>query len=78
MSELDNVNGNLIDNAAPTPSGWHIQKNVKPIPDRRFDWDFWHDEFDGADGGNGLCGTAASWNDAVEQCWEIENERLCN
>lgn len=52
------------------PKGWHIEKNVKPIPNRSWDWDFWHDAHDGE---NGLCGTASSYEDAVEQCWEIED-----
>jgi hypothetical protein len=54
------------------PTGWHIEKNVKPIPDRRFDYDFWHDDYDGADGGNGLAGTASSIDDALRQISEIE------
>ncbi len=37
------------------PDGWHIECNPKPIPDRRFDWDYWHDEVDEE---NGLCGSA--------------------
>ena len=51
--------------------GWHIERNVKPIPDRRHDYDFWHDEYDG---GNGLAGTAESIDDAMRQISEIENE----
>lgn len=62
-----------LDNPPLPPDGWHIEKNIKPIPDRHFDWDFWHDDYDGSDGGNGLAGNAANWDDAVEQCWQIEN-----
>ena len=51
------------------PKGWHIERNMKPIPDRRFDFDFWHDDHDGD---NGLCGTAASYADAVDQINDIE------
>ena len=54
------------------PPGWHIEKNTKPIPDRRHDYDFWHDNYDGADGGNGLAGTASSIDDALYQISEIE------
>lgn len=46
----------------------------KPIPDRRHDYDFWHDNYDGADGGNGLCGTASSIEDAMRQIREINEE----
>lgn len=55
--------------------GWHIEKNMKPIPDRNYDYDFWHDDYDGADGGNGLAGTAKSFDDAARQIGEIERER---
>jgi hypothetical protein len=61
-----------LDNPPMPPHSWHIEKNPKPIADRRFDFDFWHDDYDGADGGNGLAGNAASWEDAVKQCWAIE------
>lgn len=63
------------DCAFPECKGWHIELNVKPIPDRRHDYDFWHDDYDGADGGNGLYGTAESVIDAMEQIAEIESER---
>lgn len=58
----------------PVADGWHIVYSPKPIPDRRHDYDFWHDNYDGADGGNGLCGTASSVGDAIEQIKEIEQE----
>lgn len=60
----------------PECMGWHIEKNPKSIPDRRHDYDFWHDDYDGADGGNGLAGTAASFDDAARQIAEIEAERI--
>ena len=59
----------------PDCIGWHIEKNMKPIPDRRHDYDFWHDDYDGADDGNGLCGTAGSIVDAMEQIAEIERNK---
>ena len=62
------------DLAFPYCMGWRIEKNVKPIPDRRHDYDFWRDDYDGADGGNGLCGTASSIIDAIEQIKEIERQ----
>jgi len=54
------------------PTGWYITHNPKPIPDRSHDYDFVHDNYDGADGGNGLCGTAKSFTDAIAQIKEIE------
>ena len=57
------------DCCAPECKGWTIVKNVKPIPDRRFDYDFWHDE---NDIDNGLCGNAESYQDACAQIVEIE------
>ena len=63
------------DCAFPDCMGWYIEKNVKPIPDRQHDYDFWHADYDGADGGNGLCGTATSIVDAMEQIAAIEEER---
>jgi hypothetical protein len=63
------------DGSVPGCIGWHIEKNLKPIPDRRHDYDFWHDDYDGADGGNGLCGTAESIVDAIKQIADIERER---
>ena len=58
------------------PNGWHIEYNPKPIPDRRHDYDFWHDDYDGADGGNGLAGTAVNKEDVLEQIREIDKEGL--
>ena len=49
--------------------GWHITHNPKPIPDRRFDYDFSHDNHDGD---NGLCGTGDSVADCLKQIEEIE------
>ena len=55
-----------------SPEGWNIVLNVKHIPDRRHDFDFWHDDYDGAEDGNHLCGTACNVGDAVEQIRGIE------
>lgn len=40
------------------PECWHVKYNPKPIPDRRWDWDYWHDDYDycGETGSNGLSG----------------------
>ena len=50
-------------------NGWNIELNKKPIPDRMFDYDFWHDDHDGD---NGLSGSAASFDDAVQEILRIE------
>ena len=64
------------DCAFPECIGWTIEKNVKPIPDRSHDYDFWHKDYDGADGGNGLAGTAASIIDAMNEITQIEIVRI--
>lgn len=69
---FERVSERGLDAPAMPPEGWHIVKNVKPIPDRQFDWDYWHENYDGVEDGNRLCGAAASWDDAVAQCWEME------
>lgn len=51
--------------------GWHIEYNPKPIPDRRFDWDYWHDDHDGE---NLLFGMAESESHAIEIIKEKEKE----
>lgn len=44
---------------------YHILYNPKPIPDFRFDYDFWHDGYDGAiDSKDIRSGTGAS----IEEC----------
>ena len=62
----------LFDCTFPYCIGWSITYNPKPIPDRRYDYDFVHEDYDGP--GNGLCGTAASVIDAIEQIAEIEED----
>jgi hypothetical protein len=44
--------------------GWTITYNPKPIPTRDDDWDYIHEDYDGE---NGLCGTAGSYLEAVQQ-----------
>lgn len=51
---------------------WTIEFDPPPIPLRQFDYAFSHDDYDGADGGNGLAGRAASVQDALDQISEIE------
>jgi hypothetical protein len=54
-----------------TYDGWKIERNVKPIPDRNHDYDFFHDD---VDVGNNLHGTAKNVEDALMQIQEIEEE----
>lgn len=61
---------------------WTIEKNPKPIPTTAHDWDFVHVDYDGAPSGDenepyatdNRCGTAPSYDDAVKQIIEIEEE----
>jgi len=47
---------------------WRFQYNAKPIPDRGHDWDYWHEEYDGAeDSGDTRKGTARTFADALEE-----------
>lgn len=53
---------------------WNIEYEPKPIPDRRHDWSFAHEDFDGApDSHDHRCGTAASVEDALRQIREMEH-----
>ncbi|HEY9219508.1 MAG TPA: hypothetical protein VIO94_15785 [Phenylobacterium sp.] len=57
--------------------GWWIDYDPPPIPTRNCDWQFWHDDFDGApDGNDNRCGSAASLEDAKAEIdlWIEENE----
>ncbi len=48
--------------------GYTISHDPKPIPDRSADFDFSHEDFDGApDSGDNRCGTAGSLKDACSQ-----------
>lgn len=51
---------------------WRIERNPKPIPDRRHDWDWYHVDYDGTpDSNDNRCGTASSATDAIRQIQEI-------
>lgn len=52
------------------PDGWHITYNPKPLS--TYDYDFYHDNYDGE---NGLAGTAEDIYDASEQINEIIAEK---
>jgi hypothetical protein len=55
-----------------TYRGYNIAHNPKPIPVRQFDWDFWHDDYDGE--GDNRCGSASSEDDAKLMIDDIEDE----
>ena len=56
---------------------WHIDFDPPPIPTRNCDWQFWHDDFDGAEDANdNRCGYAASLEEAKAEIdlWYDERE----
>ena len=56
------------------PSGWTVRYSPKAIPSRRFNYDFWHDDYNGVDDENHPAGTAASLDDAIRLIKYIEAE----
>jgi hypothetical protein len=56
--------------------GYIIKYDPKPIPDRGFDWDYYHEDYDGApDSGDRRCGAVATMADAKDMIDElIEDE----
>ena len=52
---------------------YKIEYNPKPIPTNQFDWDWWHEDFDGAiDSVDDRCGTAPSRIQCLKRIEEIE------
>jgi len=52
---------------------WHIQYDPPPIPVRHWDWQFWHDDYDGApDSNDNRSGAAASLDAAKAEIDERE------
>ena len=50
-----------------------VQPDPPPIPDRSYDWNFHHDDFDGApDSGDTRCGYAASPQACYDAIDELE------
>lgn len=59
-----------------TYRGYTIRYDPPPIPDRRWDWQFQHDQFDGAeDSGDRRYGQAASPQDCMYAIDEIEDDK---
>lgn len=53
--------------------GYTLSLDPKPIPDRSHDWDFSHEDFDGApDSGDNRCGKARSLEDACRQIDDMQ------
>lgn len=56
-----------------THRGYGISYDPPPIPDRRYDWAFAHDDYDGApDSGDMRCGVGPSIEDCKRQIDELE------
>jgi hypothetical protein len=59
---------------------WHISRNPKPIPDRSFDWDFYHEDYDGApEETNGppadnRCGNGKNISACIDRIKDLEEE----
>lgn len=54
--------------------GYHIQYDPKPIPTRNFDYDFWHEDYDGPeDRRNGNAGSVRDCMIEIDD--RIEDER---
>ena len=49
---------------------WWVEYNPKPIPSRKHDYDFWHEDYDGP--GDTRCGTASSVEECKAEIAEIE------
>ena len=60
--------------------GWTVRYNPKPIPDRSYDYEFIHSDYDfcAIEGDNGLSGTGDSFEDCISQIKEIEKEKGMN
>ena len=52
--------------------GYVITRNPPPIPTRKFDWEYCHEDYDGP--GDNRCGVAASEEAAKAEIDELEDE----
>lgn len=58
-----------------TYRGYHIRHDPPPIPVRCADWQWWHDDYDGApDGNDNRCGHSASLEQAKADIDEMISE----
>ena len=59
----------------PDYRNWHIYYDPPPIPTRKCDWHFYHDDFDGAeDSHDDRCGDAGSLEAARRAIDEYEEQ----
>lgn len=58
-----------------TYRGYHIYYDPPPIGVRSCDWQFYHDDYDGADGGDGRRGCGPSEEDCRAQIDDIEDDQ---
>ncbi len=56
---------------------WHIRYTCPPIPTRQYDWEYWHDDYDGApdafDPRSGNARTPRACRQAIEE-WIYEGD----
>lgn len=56
---------------------YHIEYNPKPIPDSRFDYDFWADGYDGSEDSKDIrSGTGSSIEDCKNKIDEMIQESI--
>ncbi|MCW2763368.1 MAG: hypothetical protein JWR85_3569 [Marmoricola sp.] len=54
---------------------WRIYFDPPPIPVRNCDWQYHHDDFDGAEDSNdNRAGSCASFADALNECDAVEDD----
>lgn len=59
------------------PKGWSIHYKPKPILERDFDWDYVHEDYDGApDSNDNRCGNAESFEACCEKIAEFEDKTV--
>jgi len=55
---------------------WRISYEPKPIPCSSYDYDWWHDDFDGApDAGDNRCGSERSLAGCIVAIHNLEDEQ---
>ena len=73
---LDTQNGRFLMGRLANPyRGYKIDCHPKAIPDRRWDWDYVHQDYDGTeDAGDNRFGSAASWDACLVEIDNLEDE----
>jgi hypothetical protein len=58
---------------------WLIEYDPKPIPDRSHDYNYAHEDYDGApDSEDDRCGCSGSVEECIEEILELEEAELSN